>query len=193
MEQSKNIFDFNEQAAKGKILLSEPFMADPNFKRTVVLLCEHNEEGTFGFILNKKTELLLGDAVPELEHYKAPLYYGGPVEPQTLHYVHQCGDIIPESNEIAEGVFWGGSFETLVVLLMNNEIDANKIRFFVGYSGWDPDQIVEELKQNSWFVTSSEKEDIFHEDDEHLWKKILRELGGEFKTVADYPENPNLN
>lgn len=193
MEQSKNIFDFNEQASKGKILLSEPFMEDPNFKRTVVLLCEHNAEGTFGFILNKKTELLLGDAVPELEHFETPLYYGGPVEPQTLHYVHQSGDILPESVPIGDGIFWGGQFETLKILLKNKEINPDTIRFFTGYSGWDPDQIVEELKQNSWFVTSSDVEDIFHKDDEHLWKKILNELGGDFKTIANYPENPNWN
>jgi len=193
MEQSKNIFDFNEQAEKGKILLSEPFMEDPNFKRTVVLLCEHNEEGSFGFILNKKTELFLGDAIPELKNFKASLYYGGPVEPQSLHYVHQSGDVIPESIAIGDGIFWGGSFETLVILLMNNEIDPKTIRFFIGYSGWDPEQIAEELKQNSWFVTSSDKSDIFHEDDEHLWKKILNELGGDFKSIANYPENPNLN
>jgi len=193
MDEAKNIFDFNEQPGKGKILLSEPFMLDPNFKRTVILLCEHNEEGSFGFVLNRKTKLFLKDAIPELKSADLPLYYGGPVEPGTLHYLHTLGDQVPDSQEIADGVFWGGDFEVMLMLVQGNQLKEDQVKFFVGYSGWGPEQIKEELQEDSWFVTQGRADDIFNDDETKLWSGILKELGGDYKSVANYPEDPNLN
>ena len=91
---------------KGNVLLAEPFMVDTNFKRTAVLLCDHSQtDGTVGFILNRKYKAKVGDLVPELEEFDAPLYLGGPVQRDTLHYIHNVGDILDESQEVGQGVY----------------------------------------------------------------------------------------
>jgi len=189
----KNIFDQNDKPSKGKILLSEPFMADSNFKRSVILLCQHNKEGSFGFILNQKLDLCFSKALPEFSYLKAPVYFGGPVEPDTLHYLHLLGDEMTDSEEVADGVFWGGSFETLKILLSEKKVQSDQIRFFLGYSGWDAAQMDEELNQKSWIVTNAQCSDIFNDADEKLWANILKDMGGDYKSIAGYPENPNWN
>src|SRR4029077_16781585 len=98
---------------KGKILISEPFLNDPNFKRTIILLAEHNEEGSIGFILNKPTNLKIKDTIEDFPEFDAIVYYGGPVQLNTLQFIHKAGDIIEGSLEIADGLFWGGSFDIL--------------------------------------------------------------------------------
>ncbi len=193
MFQKENIFSKNDKPSKGKILLSEPFMLDPNFKRSVILLCEHTNEGSFGFILNRRLDLSFSDALPEFAYLKVPVYFGGPVEPDTLHYLHVLGDELSGSEEIADGVFWGGSFETLKILLSQERVKSNQIRFFLGYSGWGAKQIEEELSQNSWIVTNAQCSDIFNNDQEKLWANILKDMGGDYKSIAGYPENPNWN
>lgn len=193
MFNKKNIFEKNDSPSKGKILLSEPFMLDPNFKRSVILLCQHTLEGSFGFILNRKLDICFSDALPEFGYLKVPVYYGGPVEPDTLHYLHVLGDDLPGSEEIADGVFWGGSFESLKILLSQENVTDNQIRFFLGYSGWSANQIEEELAQNSWLVTNAQCSDIFNNHEEQLWANILKDMGGDYKTIASYPENPNWN
>jgi len=189
----KNIFDKNDQPSKGKILLSEPFMADANFKRSVILLCEHNNEGSFGFILNRKLDIYFSDALPEFAYLKEPIYFGGPVEPDTLHYLHILGDDLKGSEEIADGVYWGGSFEDLKNLLAQERVKGDQIRFFLGYSGWGHNQIEEELGQNSWIVTNAQCSDIFNNHEDKLWANILKDMGGDYKSIANYPENPNWN
>ncbi len=192
-KENNNIFDRNEAPKRGKLLISEPFMNDPNFKRTVILLCEHNDEGSVGFVLNRKTELTLTEAMPDITNLNAPLYYGGPVEPNTLHYIHNLGDTIPESVQIGDNLFWGGDFQTLKVLIDNETVQSANIRFFLGYSGWGPEQIIEELNQQSWFVVDGRAADVFCDDEKQLWNQILEELGGEYKQISNYPENPNWN
>src|SRR5476651_2432719 len=98
---------------KGKILISEPFLNDPNFKRTIILLTEHNEEGSVGFIMNKPTELSLNDAIDDFPEFDSAIYFGGPVQLNTLQFIHRAGDIIEGSIEIMPGLFWGGNFESL--------------------------------------------------------------------------------
>jgi len=189
----KNIFDKNDEPSKGKILLSEPFMLDANFKRSVILLCDHTPEGSFGFVLNRKLDICFSDALPEFSYLKVPIYFGGPVEPDTLHYLHLLGDSLAGSEEIADGVYWGGSFESLKILLSKEQIQSDQIRFFLGYSGWGASQIEEELQQNSWIVTNAQCSDIFNSHEDQLWSTILKDMGGDYKSIASYPENPNWN
>ena len=188
------IFNLNKSPKKGKLLLSEPFMQDPNFKRTVVLLCEVNKEnGVIGFVLNRPLEVKITDIIPEILLSDFAVNYGGPVEQDTLHYLHNCGDKIPESIEIGEKIFWGGDFEIVKSLINSGEITKKNIRFFIGYSGWGEGQIEYELSEKSWFVTDCKSNDIFKTKQALLWSKILKELGGDYKTIANYPENPSLN
>ncbi len=178
---------------KGKLLISEPFMFDPNFKRTVILLTENNDEGTVGFILNKQTDLTISDIIEEFPLFDAPVYFGGPVQPETLHYVHTKGDLFEDSVEIVEGVYWGGNFELLKSNIESGMISSSDLRFFIGYSGWAPDQLEAEIKEKSWILTPADEESIFSIDSESLWKQVLKEMGKEYEIISNFPENPNLN
>ncbi len=183
----------NQEPAKGKLLISEPFMEDPNFKRTVILLCEHNEEGAFGLVLNRKSEYSIGDAIEDLKWFDVPLYYGGPVQPDTLHYLHNKGTLIEGSVELAEGLYWGGNFESVVKFMNTGLITTDDIRFYVGYSGWDTEQLVEEMKGNSWFVADNKADYIFTEEEDKIWRTVLRDMGGDFRIISNFPIDPTLN
>src|SRR5687768_10063433 len=99
--------------AQGVLLIADPFLKDSNFMRSVVLMCRHTEEGSFGFVLNKQYELTLGELISDLEGFNLPVYTGGPVQMDTVHYIHQFPDLLPESQLIAENIYWGGDFEVL--------------------------------------------------------------------------------
>jgi len=177
---------------QGSLLLSEPFMEDHNFKRTVVYLAEHNDEGTIGFVLNKKLDITLPDAIDEIDHFKAPLFYGGPVEPETLHFLHDIKGI-EGSLQVNPGVYWGGNFETIKVLMKNGDVTPKNFKFFLGYSGWDVGQLQDEMKTNSWIISGAEYDHIFKNEWESLWKDVLIKMGGRFKMMSNFPEDPQLN
>ena len=177
----------------GILLISDPFLKDPNFMRTVVFLCEHQEQGSFGFVLNRKYENTLDELVPDLEWYKLPVYYGGPVQIDTVHFLHQYPEEIPGSIEVIKGVFWGGDFDMLVQMIKKNIIDIDKIRFFIGYSGWSDGQLNEELTEKSWLTVKAIRKLIFHKNLEELWKDSLKQLGGEYEIMINFPIDPQLN
>src|SRR5450432_3405990 len=134
-----------EQPAPGILLIADPFLKDPNFLRTVVFLCEHKEEGSFGFVLNRQYENTLDELIPELKSHPIPVYYGGPVEVDTIHFLHQYPDEIPGGQEVLKGIYWGGDFEALVDLIKNETVDCEKIRCFIGYCGWSTGPLNEEM------------------------------------------------
>ena len=183
----------NQLPERGSVLLSEPFIEDPFFKRTVVLLCEHNEEGSFGFVLNNYIDIELDQIVEEFPHIPYSFCVGGPVKNTNLFYIHTLGDLIPESALIMEGLYFGGDFEILKSKLINEEVSLKDVRFFIGYSGWLPKQLDEELKHKSWFVTKVNKITIMNTDDKDLWKSIMQNLGMKGKLVAKFPIDPELN
>lgn len=180
--------------AAGNLLLSEPFMPDPNFKRTVVMLCEYMPDGgSVGFILNKPLQIKVCDALLDFDEVKNELFYGGPVAQDTLHYFHRYGDLIEESMHVKDDIFWGGNFEQLGEMLRKGTILPQHIKFFLGYSGWSTGQLEEEMQDNSWIITPAKSEYIFDISDKELWKKVLNDLGGEYKQITHYPEDPMLN
>lgn len=179
--------------AKGKLLVSEPFMYDPNFKRSVILLTEHNEDGTIGFILNQQIEMDIQKTLDDFPEIDVPVYVGGPVSPDTLHYIHKAGDLLEDSVEILPGVFWGGNFETLKILIQNGEVETRDLRLFIGYSGWSPDQLEEELDEESWILTPASEDSIFKIEPEELWGEVLKEMGADYGMLANFPEDPHLN
>lgn len=180
-------------AAAGVLLISEPFLKDPNFQRTVVLLCEHNADGSFGFVLNRLHEFNAGELLTDLEGCDFPVYYGGPVQPNTVHFIHRQPDLISGGLEISEGIFWGGEFSEVINLIRAELLDAKDIRFFVGYSGWSEGQLQSELDEKTWILSSSKNSLIFHENIDQLWKDSLLDLGGAYKLFTNYPTDPQLN
>lgn len=184
----------NIKPKTGRLLISEPFMADPNFKRSVVLLTEHGEEGTVGYILNQVGNLLLKDVIQDLWAADNQIYFGGPVAADTLHFIHRAYDKLQSGEEIGNGIYWGGNFETLKILINSNAIQEDEIKFFMGYSGWDNGQLTRELEQNAWMVSDiSSPEIIFGNDDEQLWKDVIVNLGPKYAHVSNFPTDPSLN
>ena len=178
----------------GSLLLSEPFMLDPNFKRSVVLIAEHNQEGTIGYVMNQKSGYYLQDLIADLSNATFPVYVGGPVGNDTLHFIHRCNDKMNSGTEISKGIFWGGNFETLKLLVENNEIEEGEVRFFLGYSGWDLGQLDKELQQNSWLVTNKyNSEFLFNDEQDSLWRNVILGLGPKYAHIVNFPENPQWN
>ncbi|MCY7409158.1 MAG: YqgE/AlgH family protein [Chitinophagales bacterium] len=179
--------------ASGRLLIAEPFMGDPYFKGAVVMLCEHKPEGTFGLILNKPSEMKVNDVVENFPSVDNFIYYGGPVQPNTLHYLHRRSDLIPESSDLGNGIFWGGDFEKLIFMLDTKQISEDEIKFFYGYSGWEEGQLENEISTTSWFIGNSSQQYLFQEDPKTLWRTVLKDMGDRFRVIANFPENPNLN
>jgi putative transcriptional regulator len=181
------------QPEKGRLLTSEPYLSDPNFERTLILLAEHNEDGTVGFILNKPSESHIADVMPDITNIDSPVFIGGPVQQDTLHYIHQI-DGISESVPIIEGIYWGGNFDQILALIETRQIDEEDIKFFLGYSGWSTGQLAEEMKLNSWIVGNCvSREFIFNTEPEQMWRKSLQDLGGRFSMYSNYPVDPSMN
>ncbi len=177
----------------GILLIADPFLKDPNFLRTVVLLCEHKEEGSFGFVLNRQYENTLNELIPELTGHELPVYYGGPVQPDTIHFLHQYPDEIPGSMEVIKGVWWGGDFEALTDLMKNGLVETSKIRFYIGYSGWSSGQLDDEMKEKTWLTVKATRKIVFHHNYEEIWKDSLKQLGGDYEMMINFPIDPQLN
>lgn len=181
------------EPAAGTLLLADPHLMDPNFLRSVVFLCEHNSEGSFGFVLNHKLDYTVDELVPELTDFKLPLFEGGPVELNTLHFLHQYPNEIPDSKEVIENVYWGGAFDKLIELINSRTIDTDKIRFFLGYSGWSKEQLMEEMTEKTWIVADGSAKFLFSKNEKELWKDVLKELGGEYQLIVNAPLDPSMN
>lgn len=178
----------------GSLLISDPFMKDPNFLRSVVLICRNQQEGSFGFIINKPYEFNLDSLLgPEVDGIKFPVYYGGPVQLNSLFFIHQKPDLITGGNLIRDGIYWGGDFSEAIKLIKTGQLQSEDIHFFIGYSGWDPGQLQAELDQKSWIVSDATKKLLFKESPENIWKASLLSLGGEFVLMSNYPIDPQLN
>lgn len=198
MDNEEKIWSYKYEKDKkiqpGTLLLSEPFMFDDNFRRTVVLICEHNEEnGTVGLILNKPVNLRMNDVVEDFPAFKTKIFLGGPVGTDTMQFLHSLGDEIEGSIKLSDHLYWGGNFEQLKTLISQGKISTGDVRFYLGYSGWGFEQLNDELKQNSWILAKANYRHIFQSDFNHLWRNIMKEMGGIYNTMASYPENPLLN
>ena len=179
---------------KGRILISEPFLQDPNFNRTVVLLTEHNDEGTVGYVLNHSTDVQVGMVLPELSSLDSVLYEGGPVEQDSFHFIHTYAEI-PEASDLGNGIFWSGDFDHVQSGLLDGRYDPSQFKFFLGYSGWSKDQLNYEIHEEAWVVGEIDPTDVFTNalNDSELWRKAMKGLGGEFAILANSPINPHFN
>lgn len=169
-------------------------MLDPNFKRTAVLLCEHSkEDGSIGFILNKKLDMRVDELIADFPEFDTRVFFGGPVQTDTIHYVHNMGDLLEESRKVAEGVWWGGSFEKLKFLITSRLITPANIRFFVGYSGWSEGQLREEMGIGSWVLADMHPNYLFKSRPEVLWSQIMSNKGDAYTIIANMPDSVTYN
>ena len=179
---------------KGDLIIAEPFLKDPSFMRSVVLICRHSEEeGTFGFTLHKPFPYKLSELLTDVGPLEFPVFEGGPVSMDTLHFVHNYPELFSDCEKICEGVYWGGSYQTLQNLLKEQRIDHDHIRFFLGYSGWSSGQLANEMKANAWLVTPANKNIIFTDEIKDAWKMGITQLGSKYKMMLNFPTDPQLN
>jgi len=177
----------------GAFLVAEPPLADPNFRRTVILLCEHSLEGSFGLVLNRPTGRRISEVSATPLTFDGDIGLGGPVQPDTLHYLHPYGDEVDGSLPVVEGVYWGGEFEQVQELLEGGALDAEQFRFFLGYSGWSTGQLDAEHDEGSWIVLPATSEAVWAAADPRLWNRVIRQLGGDYALLSNYPDDPRMN
>ena len=179
---------------KGHLLIAEPsIIGDMSFNRSIIIIADHNTDGSIGFILNKPLDFTLQDLIPEIE-IPFKVYNGGPVEQDNLYYIHKIPELIPNSIEISKGLYWGGNFEKVTKLIQQNKLDSNDIRFFLGYSGWETNQLTSELLAHTWILSENKHhKTIIEKVNTSFWKEKMLELGGDYSIWSNAPENPSYN
>lgn len=194
MEKLLRIKSNELQPNRGRVLIAEPFMGDYYFGRSVVLLIDHQDnDGTFGVVMNKLSGAMLNDIVKDFPAFEAPVYIGGPVQTDSLFYMHTLGQEIPESEEVLPGLFWGGDLSALQEMMTLKLLNKDQIRFFLGYSGWEAKQLSSELKRNSWVVSEANTASLFKTKSHHMWNHFLQRMGPAYDLWRSYPVNPELN
>lgn len=183
---------------KGRLLITEPFEESSYFHRSVILLCEHNEEGSFGFVLNNYMDVKLSDFEGLPDEYalgfEPQIGLGGPVSSKNLYYIHTLGEDLPGSVKITRDIYAGGDFDQLKNRLAAGTIQEDQIRFFLGYSGWVEKQLEGELKRNAWLVSDiHDSREIMDTSNATLWSDYMARQGGKYKAFAHFPKNPALN
>lgn len=183
----------SQKVHKGNLLIAEPsILTDKSFNRAIILLTEHNEEGSIGFILNKPSKFLLKDLVFDID-CDFRVYTGGPVENDNLYFIHTLPHLIPDSIEISKGIYWGGNYDAVKTYIEQGLIKNGEVRFFIGYSGWSVEQLELEIKEKTWKVMDNTYPNIFTINNSEGWKKQLMKMGGKYRIWANSPEDPNLN
>lgn len=183
---------FNIKA--GKVLVSEPFMNEPTFARTVIGICDHStKDGTVGFILNKPIKVSINELIPDIKtEEKIRVHYGGPVATDTIHYIHNLGELIEESVPVAKGVYWSGNYEKVKFLINSGLVKYDNLIFYIGYSGWSPGQLMDELVHHkSWMVSDLDPNYVFKLKPTDLWKQVLDHKGKQYSVIAQMPDNNN--
>jgi putative transcriptional regulator len=178
-------------SVKGHLLVAGPSLFDPNFRRTVVLVGEHSEEGALGVVLNRSSESTVAEAVPELTAIvdgDEAVHVGGPVQPSAIVVLADFVDAERAGALVLESIGF-----------LPAEVDPDELgelrraRVFAGYAGWGPGQLDEELAEGSWIVEPALPDDVFTTDPDALWSDVLRRKGGPYQLLAMMPLDPSLN
>lgn len=188
-----NIRPEDKIPARGKMLISEPFLPDSFFNRTLVYLTEHTDKGSVGFILNKTIDIRLSDALEGFAGWNEKLSMGGPVSPETLHYIHTLGDLVPDSVQVSGNIFWGGSIDAIKALIASGRVGKEQVRFFLGYSGWGEGQLEKELEENSWVIGNALPGLVMSYRSADSWKQVLRTMNKRYSIWAEFPDSPEMN
>ena len=177
----------------GTVLLAEPFMMDPNFKRTAILLADHTSEGTIGFIMNRPVSMRIDELVDDFPELDAPVHFGGPVQTDTLHFLHRIGDLLADGHEIIPGIYMGGDYNQLKMLVKQGLVMPHDIRFYVGYTGWSEGQLADEYNYGSWITADMDINYLFKSDPNQLWQQVLINKGDLYSIIADIPDGATYN
>lgn len=176
---------------KGKLLLAEPFLVDNYFTRAVILIVDHNLEGTTGFIINKPIDVTVKTVLKKFPLQNPHLHIGGPVSQDALYYIHTLGSLIPGSTHVIDNLYWGGNYTNIVALLEKDEAYLQQIKFFAGYAGWGAKQLNTELSEKSWIVAHYEESfDVINQNASTMWASLLKRMGGDFSIISNFPLNP---
>lgn len=181
------------QPKKGRLLIAEPFLNDAYFRRAIVLITEHNAEGTIGFVLNKPIDINITEVLDGFPDIKVDISVGGPVNTNSLHFLHTMGTQIRQSEHILGNVYWGGVYEDVLNLAKAGLLDPREIKFFLGYSGWNPEQLTNELSANSWLVAKTSPSLIMKKHSDQSWENTLLTQGNRYKMWINAPQNPEFN
>lgn len=186
--QSNNVLP-----SRGKILISEPFLCDETFGRSVILLVDHSEEGSMGLIINKELPVLVNDVIKEFKYLEdIPLFKGGPMGTDTLFYLHSLQSI-PDALSIGNGLYLNGDFTAIKRYVLQGNPIEGKIRFFLGYSGWESEQLRREITGNTWIVGKEGANYLLGEESKQMWKKSMEKLGSKYEAWSRFPQVPSLN
>lgn len=180
----------------GALLVAEPFLREEYFNHAVISLIEYDCGGTaMGLVLNKPTGYTLGEAIEGIDiEVDIPIYCGGPVSCDRLFYIHTLGDELRGSQQLAEGLYIGGDFESVKAYVNMGLPTDGRIRFFVGYTGWSPGQLDEEIANHVWAVVPRPaNNEIFHEDGDAFWYHVVKSMGEPYRHWLYHPVNPQLN
>ena len=180
---------------QGSLLIAAPFLRDYQFSRTVILMVEHNEEGSMGIILNKNFSNLmtLNEVVPELASLPPiPLYKGGPVGRDTLFYLHTLS-YLKDALPLGNGLYSNGDFNQMQQYILSGAPTQGVARFFMGYAGWQKGQLKQEMKQNTWIVNNESQVDLLNMYLRDLWQEALCDMGGKYMIWSRYPKYPFMN
>lgn len=177
----------------GNVLMSEPFMNDYYFRRSVILIIDHNEEGSLGVIFNKRLAIPFNDIVQGFPEFKADVYLGGPVETDRIFFIHTLGEMIPDSHKISSGLYWSGNVSVLKTMIKLDLIKPHEIRFYVGYAGWDAGQLVNELKANTWIVGNFDSKTLLHAKPGKMWSSFVKQISDKYMLWDKFPIDPSSN
>ncbi len=180
---------------KGIFLVASPALRDPNFRQTVVLLCEHGPEGALGVVVNRPTAVHIAEALPQvpvLEGQKHVLFAGGPVQTNQIMLLYRLNQVPENSHHIFDGVCLGGDLAVLERILTSSK-GSEAFRAYLGYSGWGPGQLEREMETGSWITLPADPEIVFEKEPAMIWPDILASLGEPFRHYADMPFDPSLN
>ena len=186
----------NKNYEKGSLLIANPVLPDPNFSRTVILLCDHDEQGSFGLVINRSTQLKAPDLflnINILKSYNEKIYLGGPVSQSMVFFLCRSPSAAGKLDEVCSGVYLGSNLETLESLYASLENPEQDIRFYLGYSGWSGGQLAEEMEQNSWLVQRANEQFIFLDSESSIWPKAVNSLGEKYQYLTKAPVNPQWN
>jgi putative transcriptional regulator len=179
---------------KGGVLLADPFLNDGYFNRAAVLLCDVHKSGHIGFCLNKPMDLQVSNLVKDFPYFEAEVFSGGPVGQDTLYFLHNLGDMLDGAEKVCDGVYWGGNFKELKVFIENEMITPDRVKFFVGYTGWSEGQLEEEIAEGgTWLDAEMHPNYLFKTEPSELWQKIMKNKGNPYHVIADMPDAISWN
>ncbi len=177
----------------GSILISQPFLSEYYFSRSVVLLADHNEDGSFGLVMNKPLDMKFNELLAEFPHFDAKIFLGGPVKTDNLYFIHTLGEQVPGSIRILDGLYWGGDIDVVKDMISSQKITTAQIRFYLGYAGWAAKQLERELEEYSWVISKAKAESLLKARPTMMWASMVKKLGPDYAEWVNYPIDPSLN